>query len=228
MGHTDVARQRIAESEALALAMKDFFSLMIYKWLEARFHWELRDPEGVIAAASQAVAICEENQFPLPLSIRSLHAWGLARLGKIEEAVTLIQNETSSATSGLVSAAILQANVRMMAGMYDTAMDSVKRSVSASQDQTIKPEILRMRGDIRIKLGQHDLAEADFHEAIAHAQKMSAKSLELRATASLARLLRDTNRREEARAILANIYNWFTDGFDTADLKDAKALLDEL
>ena len=51
---------------------------------------------------------------------------------------------------------------------------------------------------------------------------------ELRATTSLARLLSDTNCREEARAILAEIYNWFTEGFDTADLKDARALLDEL
>jgi predicted ATPase len=57
---------------------------------------------------------------------------------------------------------------------------------------------------------------------------MNAKSWELRATMSLARLLRDTDRRIEARSMLANIYNWFTEGFDTADLKDAKALLEEL
>jgi predicted ATPase len=60
------------------------------------------------------------------------------------------------------------------------------------------------------------------------ARSRSAKSWELRATTSLARLLRDTGRRDEARAMLAEIYNWFTEGFDTADLKDAKALLDEL
>ncbi|MBV8137501.1 MAG: hypothetical protein JO121_18010 [Deltaproteobacteria bacterium] len=57
---------------------------------------------------------------------------------------------------------------------------------------------------------------------------MKAKAFELRATTSLARLLRDTNRSDEARAMLADIYNWFTEGFDNADLKDAKALLDEL
>ena len=57
---------------------------------------------------------------------------------------------------------------------------------------------------------------------------IGARSLELRAIISLARLLRDTNRRDEACAMLAEIYNWFTEGFDTADLKDAKALLDEL
>ena len=81
---------------------------------------------------------------------------------------------------------------------------------------------------MRLKLGQSELAEADFREAIALAQKMSAKSWELRAATSLARLLRDTGRLDEARAMLAEIYNWFTEGFDTADLKEAKALLEEL
>jgi predicted ATPase len=72
------------------------------------------------------------------------------------------------------------------------------------------------------------MAEADFREAIALARGMGAKSWELRTTMSLVRLLRDTDRRTEARSMLADIYGWFTEGFDTADLKDAKALLDEL
>ena len=71
-------------------------------------------------------------------------------------------------------------------------------------------------------------AEACFRKAIETTKSQSAKWLELRATTSLARLLRDTNRRDEARAMLAEIYTWFTEGFDTPDLKDAKALLDEL
>jgi predicted ATPase len=74
----------------------------------------------------------------------------------------------------------------------------------------------------------HDAAEADFRAVVARSKEMSARMFELRATTSLARLLSDTNCREEARAILAEIYNWFTEGFDTADLKDARALLDEL
>ena len=65
-------------------------------------------------------------------------------------------------------------------------------------------------------------------EAIAIARKQKAKSCELRAAVSLARFLRDTNRRDEAHALLAEIYGWFTEGFDTADLKDAKTLLDQL
>ncbi len=71
-------------------------------------------------------------------------------------------------------------------------------------------------------------AQSCFQRAIEVARQQSAKSWELRATASLARLLRDTNRRDEARTILAGIYNWFTEGFDTADLQDAKSLLEEL
>ena len=71
-------------------------------------------------------------------------------------------------------------------------------------------------------------AEACFRDAIAIARLQGAKSWELRATVSLVRVLRDTNRRDEARAMLAEVYYWFTEGFDTADLKEAKALLDEL
>jgi hypothetical protein len=71
-------------------------------------------------------------------------------------------------------------------------------------------------------------AEQSFRTAIEIAHRQKGRGWELRATSSLARLLRDTNRREEARSMLADIYNWFTEGFDSADLEDAKALLDEL
>ena len=71
-------------------------------------------------------------------------------------------------------------------------------------------------------------AETCFRKAIEIAKSQSAKWWELRATVSLARLLRDAGRRDEARAMLAEVYNWFTEGFDTTDLKDAKTLLDEL
>ena len=71
-------------------------------------------------------------------------------------------------------------------------------------------------------------AEAWFHKAIEIACKQQAKLLELRASASLARLWRQKGKRTEAHKLLSEIYGWFTEGFDTADLKDAKALLDEL
>ena len=73
-----------------------------------------------------------------------------------------------------------------------------------------------------------DEAERAFRTAIEIADQQDARSWELRATASLARLLAKQDRRDEARTMLAEIYNWFTEGFDTADLKDARALLEEL
>jgi predicted ATPase len=93
-----------------------------------------------------------------------------------------------------------------------------------------KSDLCRLKGELLLMLHANHAAEAEvsFRTAIDTARKQSAKFPELRATTSLARLLRDTSRRDEARVMLADIYIWFTEGFDTADLKDAKALLDEL
>jgi predicted ATPase len=90
--------------------------------------------------------------------------------------------------------------------------------------------MLRLKGEVLLLHDRSAIAETEkcFRKALAVARAQEAKWWELRATASLARLLRDTNRRDEARTILAELYNWFTEGFDLPDLKDAKVLLDEL
>jgi predicted ATPase len=106
---------------------------------------------------------------------------------------------------------------------------TIEEALQANPEELVfRPNALTCRGDLRFKVGQTELAEADFREAIALAQKMLAKAWELRAATSLARLLASQGRRDEARMMLSDIYNWFTEGFDTADLKDAKALLDKL
>jgi tetratricopeptide (TPR) repeat protein len=115
------------------------------------------------------------------------------------------------------------------AGAIADALETVEQALHANPDAlTRRPETLRLRGELRLKQEQIELAEADFRESIALAQKMRAKAWELRATMSLVRLLDKQGRRGEARTMLAHIYGWFTEGLDTADLKDAKALLDEL
>ena len=93
-----------------------------------------------------------------------------------------------------------------------------------------EPELHRLKGEAILIRDSSATAEAEtcFRKAIDIARGQSAKWSELRATVSLARLLRDAGRSDEARAMLAEVYNWFTEGFDTADLKDAKTLLDEL
>ena len=93
-----------------------------------------------------------------------------------------------------------------------------------------RAETHRLMGELLLKQDDFNVAEAQsrFERAVQIARKQSAKSFELRATTSLARLLAKQRRRDEARAMLADVYNWFKEGFHTADLIDAKALLDQL
>jgi predicted ATPase len=92
-----------------------------------------------------------------------------------------------------------------------------------------EPEFHRLKGELLLLSdAPQSEAEKSLHDAISIAQRQDAKSWEVRATTSLCRLLKSQGKTDEARTMLAEIYNWFTEGFDTADLKEAKALLDEL
>ena len=119
------------------------------------------------------------------------------------------------------------------AGRFDDAVGTLAEAlpaVEAQGERYYEPEIHRLRGELLLKMGPSDVVQAEscFENAIKVARQQDGKSLELRATTSLARLLAWQDRRGEALAMLSEIYNWFTEGFDTADLKDAKALLEEL
>ena len=121
------------------------------------------------------------------------------------------------------------AEAQALDGAVEDALRTIDDALRANpQELFLRPETLRVRGELRLRQGDSRLAEADFREAISLAQKMSAKAWELRATMSLARLLCPQGNVEAARRLLSEIYGWFSEGFDTADLKDAKALLDEL
>jgi predicted ATPase len=102
--------------------------------------------------------------------------------------------------------------------------------VDKTGERFYEAELYRLKGELLLmgEIPDLETAEYCFSTAIQIARKQSAKSLELRANTSLARMLRDSGRRDEARAMLAEIYGWFTEGFDTADLKDAKSLLAQL
>ena len=86
----------------------------------------------------------------------------------------------------------------------------------------------RLRGTLLLSMHEHTAAENSFLEALAVAQRQSAKFWELRAAMSMARLWRDQGKRRQAHDLLAPVYGWFTEGFDTLDLKEAKALLEQL
>jgi class 3 adenylate cyclase/predicted ATPase len=118
-------------------------------------------------------------------------------------------------------------------GQFDDAwriIDDAMTEIKATRQRWSEAEVNRQAGEVVLKSPQRDLAKAEacFKRALAVARQQQAKSWELRAAISMARLWRDQGKREEARELLAPVYRWFTEGFDTLDLKEAKALLEEL
>jgi adenylate cyclase len=118
-------------------------------------------------------------------------------------------------------------------GDYDAALTTIDEGLKETNDVTGRAweaELRRLYGDVllNVRTDEIEAAERSYREAIAIAQRQQARSLELRATISLARLLERLGRNKEAREYLTPICNWFTEGFDTADIKEATALLETL
>ena len=118
-------------------------------------------------------------------------------------------------------------------GHFEEASRFVTEALSAietTKESWFEAEVYRIAGEIALKSQEPDAAKAEgyFERALAIARQQQAKSWELRAAMSMARLWRDQGKRDEARDLLAPVYGWFAEGFDTLDLKEAKALLDEL
>jgi predicted ATPase len=115
---------------------------------------------------------------------------------------------------------------RTMEGLnYLTEAEQI---VETANERFHEAELYRVRGDLLHTIDDLTGAECSYQQAIAVAKRQSAKLFELRTSTGLARLWRDQGKRDEARDLLAPVYGWFTEGFDTLDLKEAKALLDEL
>jgi tetratricopeptide (TPR) repeat protein len=192
---------------------------------------DLRDWPRVEALAAEYSALAIRLGFPMFLAEATV-ARGVAwvGLGRIEEGIAELRRgieeleKTGAIRNGIY---ISLAERCALAGQVEEGFAALERVERASAADF---NFLRIKGELllaRKPSGEH-AAETCFRNSIEIARSRSAKSPELRATISLARLLAKQNRRDEARAMLSEIYGWFTEGFDTADLKDAKALLDEL
>jgi predicted ATPase len=235
-GHADAARERVERiRRVLEGPQRKPDVTALAQIAPANLHLMLREFARAEALAGEALASSKEHGF-LQVAIYARTALGLARaeLGRTAEGVALLHEALADVTERgsrweITKLLTYLAEAQALDGAVADALRTIDEALQANpQELFLRPETLRVRGELRLRQGDNGLGEADFREAISLAQKMSAKAWELRATTSLARLLRDNNRRDEARALLADIYNWFTEGFDTADLKDAKALLDEL
>jgi class 3 adenylate cyclase len=236
-GHPDAARERVGRMRrVLEGTQPNPYVTVIAQIVAGNLHTMLRQFARAEALAGEAIASCEEHGFPGGTPSLARAELGLARaeLGHTAEGVSLLREGLAGATERGARYTITVmltylAEAQALDGAVADALATIDNALRANpQELFLRPETLRVRGELRLRRGDCALAEYDFREAISLAQKLGAKAWELRASTSLARLLRDNNRRHEGRAMLAEIYNWFTEGFDTADLKDAKALLDEM
>jgi tetratricopeptide (TPR) repeat protein len=194
------------------------------------------DFEDTSLACEKAEKLSTEWGFPTyRTASRIFGVWARAQMGRLAEGSTVVKSLRDEADSAqplfreLMLAIVAETEASIDA--IDEAIISLEHALQCNPKELwYRPLTLTLRGRLRLLANSNsiDLAEQDFRDAIELSRKMSAKSPELRATTSLARLLRDTGRRDEARTMLAEIYCWFTEGFDTKDLKEAKALLDEL
>jgi predicted ATPase len=191
------------------------------------------------AQADELVTLADEKR-ALLWKARAMMFKGLtlSLMGKASSAIQMMTSGIAAARSTgsklwvpLYQADLARAYATL--GQLDDAWRCLGEAMTvmeATKETWCEAEVNRIAGEIALWSPKQDTAKAEsyFERALAVARQQQAKSWELRAAMSMARLLRDQGRRREARELLAPVYGWFTEGFDTLDLKEAKALLDEL
>src|SRR5215469_13099316 len=236
MGYPDRALRTIRKIEAVAQELKHPFSEAVY-FIRAFLVLDAlgRDDEAS-ALFDRMASLCEEKGFAEMGALATAgQAENLVRKGEASRGIELLCAHVAASRSlnhaGLTFVLIRIAKACGDHGQTELAfeyLDEALDRIAKTGGRAFEAEARRLKGEMLRKLSRQDEASQCFQDALRVAQEQEAKSFELRATLSLARLLRDTNRRHEARKMLSEIYNWFTEGFDTADLKDAEALLDQL
>jgi predicted ATPase len=191
------------------------------------------------AAADELIALADEKGTPYFKAVgTAARGWLFARIGKALDAIQAIASGMDSLRSAGASLyepmhlwhlALAHAELGQLDDARRCISDAIEK-VDSSKEKWAEAEVNRIAGEIALKSLAPDTEKAEkyFDRALAVARRQQAKSWELRATMSLARLWRDQGNAQQARELLAPVYSWFTEGFDTRDLKDAKALLEEL
>jgi class 3 adenylate cyclase/tetratricopeptide (TPR) repeat protein len=240
LGHPEAALGYVNDAIAAARRQTDPHGIAFALQIGCGVHGFRRDFRRLLQDGEESIRLSIASGFPQTSAVAKIHvAWARDQTGGGAGAVEDIREglaELDAQKFYLARGTFLKllAETQAIGGLMDDALTTVEQALQASTEELFhRPLPLVLRGELLLRRDSGsrahvELAERDFREAIELARRLGAKSLELRAAMSLARLLRDTGHRDEARTMLAKIYNWFTEGFDTADLKEAKALLDEL
>jgi predicted ATPase len=196
----------------------------------------MRDGRATQEVSERLITLSTEHGFSFWLAQARIELGGaIAEQGRNEEGLAQMQDGLAAlrANGPRRQYLCLLAKTCTETGRFDRGLSALTEALAMAYDydaHEYEAEMHRLKGELLLRRDDSNAAEAEdcFLRAIEIARNWSAKSWELRATTSLARLLNRPDRRDEACRKLAVIYDWFTEGFDTADLKDAKALLHEL
>jgi tetratricopeptide (TPR) repeat protein len=239
LGYADQALKLSQDARQLAEAFSHPDSIAFAQGYRCQLLFFRGEIQALQELAERQIVLCSEYGLATFLADANRHrGWAMAVQGRGEEGIARIQEclaiqGAAGFKLGRPDSLAKLAEAYLAANRFDEGLSALSEALAVAEEQkdfSHLPELYRLRGELLLKQNGSNTAEAQncFERAIEIARKQSAKSWELRATTSLARLLDRHGKREEARARLADIFNWFTEGFDTADLKDAKALLDEL
>jgi adenylate cyclase len=251
LGYPDQALRHIHEALSLAEVLAHPFSRALALAYAAMLYQFRRDQRLAQEAAATAITLCREQGFSYYLAwVTIMKGWALSAQGPSEEGMA--QMRQGLAAIRATGAALRQpyylallAEAHGQAGQVESALALLAEALTEVHrhgECWQEAELHRLRGVLLLRAGvQATRSHADgdtdsidteaeqcFHQALVTARRQDAKSLELRAAVNLARLWQKKGNHAEARDVLAPVYAWFTEGFHTADLREAKALLDEM
>jgi class 3 adenylate cyclase/predicted ATPase len=255
LGYPDQALQQSQEAVTLAQELSHPHSLAVAFNFTGVLHLFRREGQVTQRWAEALITLAKTQVFPHWLASGTIHRGGAMVIqGQWEEGINQIQNGLTNWRA--LGIELSRASVLIwLAGAYGKAekieeglrsLDEAAALVEKTGERFLEAEFYRLKGELllqqstavgallaapmvgRASLAPTEEAETCFHHALDIARRQQAKSLELRAAMSLSRLWQQQGKRAEAHELLAEIYGWFTEGFDTADLQEAKALLEEL
>jgi tetratricopeptide (TPR) repeat protein len=238
LGYPEQARGKMEQALKLAQTIEHPITLASALHCAAEVHRQRGEAQASLECAEREFDLSGEQGFPLWFALAQIYrGWALARLGHHVEALATIPKGIADhrATGAEMAVPIflgLLAEAYDQAGKTDEGLHVLEEAIAIVQRVDDRSsgaaDLYRLRGDLLLAVSRHHEAEASLRRALEIARGQQAKTLELRATMSLARLLDRQGKRTEARVTLAAVLNWFTEGVETSDLKAAKTLIEEL